>query len=99
MLADSSLMFVLPFLAIIFGCIPLKQGKGGDWDGKGMAKLGLVAGIVSLVWIIYWLGPVLWDIIYLGLIPGLFIMGLPMALTAVSPKGTRETPPKRKCLL
>jgi hypothetical protein len=49
----SSVLIVLPILAIIFGAIPLKQGKGTDWDGKDMAKTGLVAGIISVAWMIF----------------------------------------------
>jgi len=53
-IAGTAVTIVLPLLAVIFGAIPLKQGGGTDWDGKGMAKAGLVMGIVSLTWLICW---------------------------------------------
>jgi hypothetical protein len=56
--SDSSLILILPFLAIVFGAIPLKQGKGTDWDGKRMAKKGLVMGIISLIWTFLFFGTV-----------------------------------------
>jgi hypothetical protein len=44
---------VIPLLAVIFGAVPLYQGKGTDWDGKRMAKAGLVTGsIAGLCWAI-----------------------------------------------
>jgi hypothetical protein len=48
-LADSDLLFILPLLAVIFGAVPLYQGKGTDWDGKDMAKAGVVMGIITLL--------------------------------------------------
>ncbi len=51
-LAGGGLIIVLPILAVIFGAIPLNQGKGTQWDGKGMAVAGLVTGIIGLAWVI-----------------------------------------------
>jgi hypothetical protein len=51
--AGAGLSVTLPLLAIIFAAIPLKRGKGTDWDGKDMAKVGLLTGIINLGWIIF----------------------------------------------
>jgi len=48
----AGLSIIIPITAIIFGAIPLKQGKGTDWDGKDMAKVGLLTAFISLGWII-----------------------------------------------
>jgi hypothetical protein len=56
-LADSNLLFVLPLWAVIFGAVPLYQGQGTDWDGKGMAEAGLSTGTVTLLaFLLYYTG-------------------------------------------
>jgi hypothetical protein len=52
-LAGGGITIILPLLAVVFGAIPLNQGKGTQWDGKGMAVAGLVMGIIGLAgWLI-----------------------------------------------
>ncbi len=46
-LVGGGITIVIPILAVVFGAIPLKQGKGTQWDGKGMAVAGLVMGIIG----------------------------------------------------
>jgi len=57
-LSGNAISIVLPLLAVIFAAIPLNQGKGTGWEGKGMAKAGLVTGGLSVVLIIYWVSAV-----------------------------------------
>lgn len=41
------LSIILGAVAIIMGAITLNKGKGRDWDGKAMAKGGLITGIIG----------------------------------------------------
>jgi hypothetical protein len=44
---------LMPIIAIILGVIAQKGETMPDWEGKGMAKSGVVCGIISLVlWVI-----------------------------------------------
>ncbi len=52
-LAGGGITIIVPLLAVVFGAIPLNQGKGTQWDGKGMAVAGLVMGIIGLAgWLV-----------------------------------------------
>jgi hypothetical protein len=48
-LAAPGLNLITGLVAIILGSIPLSQGKGTDWDGRGMAMAGVVTGTISIV--------------------------------------------------
>jgi hypothetical protein len=48
-LVAPGLNFVTGLVAIILGSIPLSQGKGTDWDGRGMAMAGVITGTISII--------------------------------------------------
>lgn len=48
-----NLGFLMPVIAIILGYIALKAEAAPEWDGKGMAKGGVICGIIALIlWVI-----------------------------------------------
>jgi hypothetical protein len=56
---------VIPLLAIIFGAEQLSRGIGTDWDGKRMAKAGLITGCIGLGWMmaVYFIVPTLFSVL------------------------------------
>ena len=40
---------VFPAISIILGLIAIKGEPSKDWDGKGMAKAGIILGIINYV--------------------------------------------------
>jgi hypothetical protein len=40
-------VLIFPAVSIICGLIAIKGEPDGDWDGKGMAKAGIILGIIN----------------------------------------------------
>jgi uncharacterized BrkB/YihY/UPF0761 family membrane protein len=48
-LVAPGLNFITGLVAVILGSIAVHQGKGTDWDGRGMAIAGVVTGTISII--------------------------------------------------